>query len=646
MKFSERTYLVKKQKLITLLTVITLLPFNVLADELPSYVHPDEGEPLVETVDGAYGRVTESQPEFLADKYAEAESLGLTVNKTVEELDNPSGLYYKYYDQYDVVNKAVSDYQTAKSNYDSGLTSQEPAKPSITSTQYNVVRSKGYLIKGQNDIDVVYHDENSNEIAPTVSQTQFVYWLHGENGIEQYVSDRALSKTESASLYKNYHENGSLTYTSDNGDQVSLTRVNDTKTVKEYATMNADDGFIDKQIQGYKAPDVPHAAIPGYSVYKVYTKELIPDENGYPVLGWVEVSTNEADYNHIHPLDRDDFLDTARKIKTVIPGAFIKRDVPVESISNPHRTVSHWRVVYKGSPLKPTFEIPNEAPIVPALPEFHQAVPDNAPVHELDAFEFTVPHEAPIVPALPEFHQAVPENAPVHELEAFEFAVPSDTPVVPALPEFHQAIPDNAPVHELEAFEFAVPNEAPIEPALPEFHQTVPDNAPIHELEAFEYAVPNEAPIYRINEFIYEVPANAPVNDVTAFEYKVPETAPIHEVTDFEYKVPETAPIHEITEFEYKVPETAPIHEITDFEYKVPETAPIHEINDFEYKVPETAPIHEITNTVPETPVQEPISNSSKQILPKTNSQSNTNLIMFGFVLFIFGIYFRTTVKN
>ena len=103
----------KKQKLITLLTVITLLPFNVLADELPSYVHPDEGEPLVETVDGAYGRVTESQPEFLADKYAEAESLGLTVNKTVEELDNPSGLYYKYYDQYDVVNKAVSDYQTA-----------------------------------------------------------------------------------------------------------------------------------------------------------------------------------------------------------------------------------------------------------------------------------------------------------------------------------------------------------------------------------------------------------------------------------------------------------------------------------------------------------------------------------------------------
>ena len=581
MKFSERTYLVKKQKLITLLTVITLLPFNVLADELPSYVHPDEGEPLVETVDGAYGRVTESQPEFLADKYAEAESLGLTVNKTVEELDNPSGLYYKYYDQYDVVNKAVSDYQTAKSNYDSGLTSQEPAKPSITSTQYNVVRSKGYLIKGQNDIDVVYHDENSNEIAPTVSQTQFVYWLHGENGIEQYVSDRALSKTESASLYKNYHENGSLTYTSDNGDQVSLTRVNDTKTVKEYATMNADDGFIDKQIQGYKAPDVPHAAIPGYSVYKVYTKELIPDENGYPVLGWVEVRTNEADYNHIHPLDRDDFLDTARKIKTVIPGAFIKRDVPVESISNPHRTVSHWRVVYKGSPLKPTFEIPNEAPIVPALPEFHQAVPDNAPVHELEAFEFAVPNEAPMIPELSEFHQAVPDNAPVHELEAFEFAVPNEAPVVPALPEFQQALPDNAPIHELDAFEFAVPNEAPI---------------------------------YRINEFVYEVPANAPVNDVTAFEYKVPETAPIHEVTDFEYKVPETAPIHEI--------------------------------NDFEYKVPETAPIHEITNTVPETPVQEPISNSSKQILPKTNSQSNTNLIMFGFVLFIFGIYFRTTVKN
>ena len=571
----------KKQKLITLLTVITLLPFNVLADELPSYVHPDEQEPLVETVDGAYGRVTESQPEFLADKYNEAESLGLTVNKTVEELDNPSGLYYKYYDQYDTVNQAVSDYKTAKSNYDNGLTRQEPTKPTITSTQYNVVRSKGYLIKGQNDIDVVYHDENDNEIAPTVSQTQFVYWLHGENGIEQYVSDRALSKTESASLYKNYHENGSLTYTSDNGDQVSLTRVNDTKTVKEYATMNADDGFIDKQIQGYKAPDIPHAAIPGYSVYKVYTKELIPDENGYPVLGWVEVSTNEADYNHIHPLDRDDYLDVARKIKTVIPGAFIKRDVPVESISNPHRTMSHWRVVYKGSPLKPTFELPNEAPIEPALPEFHQALPNNAPVHELEAFEYAVPNEAPIKPALPEFHQAVP---------------------------------DNAPVHELEAFEFAVPNEAPVEPALPEFHQAVPDNAPIQEFDTFEYTVPNEAPIYHINEFVYEVPANAPVNEVTAFEYKVPEAAPIHEVTDFEYKVPETAPIHEITDFEYKVLETEPIHKLTD--------------------------------KVPETPVQKHVSNSSEQILPKTNSQSNMILILFGFVLFIFGLYFRTTVKN
>ena len=603
----------KKQKLITLLTVITLLPFNVLADELPSYVHPDEQEPLVETVDGAYGRVTESQPEFLADKYNEAESLGLTVNKTVEELDNPSGLYYKYYDQYDTVNQAVSDYKTAKSNYDNGLTRQEPTKPTITSTQYNVVRSKGYLIKGQNDIDVVYHDENDNEIAPTVSQTQFVYWLHGENGIEQYVSDRALSKTESASLYKNYHENGSLTYTSDNGDQVSLTRVNDTKTVKEYATMNADDGFIDKQIQGYKAPDIPHAAIPGYSVYKVYTKELIPDENGYPVLGWVEVSTNEADYNHIHPLDRDDYLDVARKIKTVIPGAFIKRDVPVESISNPHRTMSHWRVVYKGSPLKPTFELPNEAPIEPALPEFHQALPNNAPVHELEAFEYAVPNEAPIKPALPEFHQAVP---------------------------------DNAPVHELEAFEFAVPNEAPVEPALPEFHQAVPDNAPIHEFDTFEYTVPNEAPIYHINEFVYEVPANAPVNEVTAFEYKVPEAAPIHEVTDFEYKVPETAPIHEITDFEYKVPETAPIHEIADFEYKVPETAPIHEITDFEYKVLETEPIHKLTDKVPETPVQKHVLNSSEQILPKTNSQSNMILILFGFVLFIFGLYFRTTVKN
>ena len=603
----------KKQKLITLLTVITLLPFNVLADELPSYVHPDEGEPLVETVDGAYGRVTESQPEFLADKYNEAESLGLTVNKTVEELDNPSGLYYKYYDQYDTVNQAVSDYKTAKSNYDNGLTRQEPTKPTITSTQYNVVRSKGYLIKGQNDIDVVYHDENDNEIAPTVSQTQFVYWLHGENGIEQYVSDRALSKTESASLYKNYHENGSLTYTADNGDQVSLVRANDTKTVKEYATMNADDGFIDKQIQGYKAPDIPHAAIPGYSVYKVYTKELIPDENGYPVLGWVEVSTNEADYNHIHPLDRDDYLDVARKIKTVIPGAFIKRDVPVESISNPHRTMSHWRVVYKGSPLKPTFELPNEAPIEPALPEFHHALPNNAPVHELEAFEYAVPNEAPIKPALPEFHQAVP---------------------------------DNAPVHELEAFEFAVPNEAPVEPALPEFHQAVPDNAPIHEFDTFEYTVPNEAPIYHINEFVYEVPANAPVNEVTAFEYKVPEAAPIHEVTDFEYKVPETAPIHEITDFEYKVPETAPIHEIADFEYKVPETAPIHEITDFEYKVLETEPIHKLTDKVPETPVQKHVSNSSEQILPKTNSQSNMILILFGFVLFIFGLYFRTTVKN
>jgi putative C protein alpha-antigen len=572
---------VKKQKFITLLTVLTLLPINVLADELPSYIHPDEREPLVETVDGAYGRVTESQPEFLADKYNEAESLGLTVNKTVEELDNPSGLYYKYYDQYDTVNQAVSDYKTAKSNYDNGLTRQEPTKPTITSTQYNVVRSKGYLIKGQNDIDVVYHDENDNEIAPTVSQTQFVYWLHGENGIEQYVSDRALSKTESASLYKNYHENGSLTYTSDNGDQVSLTRVNDTKTVKEYATMNADDGFIDKQIQGYKAPDIPHAAIPGYSVYKVYTKELIPDENGYPVLGWVEVSTNEADYNHIHPLDRDDYLDVARKIKTVIPGAFIKRDVPVESISNPHRTMSHWRVVYKGSPLKPTFELPNEAPIEPALPEFHQALPNNAPVHELEAFEYAVPNEAPIKPALPEFHQAVP---------------------------------DNSPVHELEAFEFAVPNEAPVEPALPEFHQAVPDNAPIHEFDTFEYTVPNEAPIYHINEFVYEVPANAPVNEVTAFEYKVPEAAPIHEVIDFEYKVPETAPIHEITDFEYKVLETEPIHKLTD--------------------------------KVPETPVQKHVSNSSEQILPKTNSQSNMILILFGFVLFIFGLYFRTTVKN
>ena len=571
----------KKQKFITLLTVLTLLPINVLADELPSYIHPDEREPLVETVDGAYGRVTESQPEFLADKYNEAESLGLTVNKTVEELDNPSGLYYKYYDQYDTVNQAVSDYKTAKSNYDNGLTRQEPTKPTITSTQYNVLRSKGYLIKGQNDIDVVYHDENNNEIAPTVSQTQFVYWLHGENGIEQYVSDRALSKTESASLYKNYHENGSLTYTSDNVDQVSLTRVNDTKTVKEYATMNADDGFIDKQIQGYKAPDIPHAAIPGYSVYKVYTKELIPDENGYPVLGWVEVSTNEADYNHIHPLDRDDYLDVARKIKTVIPGAFIKRDIPVESISNPHRTMSHWRVVYKGSPLKPTFELPNEAPIEPALPEFHQALPNNAPVHELEAFEYAVPNEAPIKPALPEFHQAVP---------------------------------DNAPVHELEAFEFAVPNEAPVEPALPEFHQAVPDNAPIHEFDTFEYTVPNEAPIYHINEFVYEVPANAPVNEVTAFEYKVPEAAPIHEVTDFEYKVPETAPIHEITDFEYKVLETEPIHKLTD--------------------------------KVPETPVQKHVSNSSEQILPKTNSQSNMILILFGFVLFIFGLYFRTTVKN
>ena len=601
----------KKQKLITLLTVITLLPFNVLADELPSYVHPDEQEPLVETVDGAYGRVTESQPEFLADKYNEAESLGLTVNKTVEELDNPSGLYYKYYDQYDTVNQAVSDYKTAKSNYDNGLTRQEPTKPTITSTQYNVVRSKGYLIKGQNDIDVVYHDENDNEIAPTVSQTQFVYWLHGENGIEQYVSDRALSKTESASLYKNYHENGSLTYTSDNGDQVSLTRVNDTKTVKEYATMNADDGFIDKQIQGYKAPDIPHAAIPGYSVYKVYTKELIPDENGYPVLGWVEVSTNEADYNHIHPLDRDDYLDVARKIKTVIPGAFIKRDVPVESISNPHRTMSHWRVVYKGSPIKPTFELPNEAPVVPALPEFHQALPDNAPIHELDAFEFAVPNEAPIAPTLQEFHQAVPDNAPIHELDAFEFAVPNETPITPALPEFHQAHPDNAPVHTLDAFELAVPNEAPV-----------------HELDSFEFAVPNEAPIYHINDFIFDVPANAPINKVTAYEFKVPETAPIHEIAEFEYKVPDTAPIHEIAEFEYKVPETAPIHEIADFEYKVPENAPVHEITDFEYKAPEL------------------ISNSNKQILPKTNSKSNMVFILFGFVLFLFGLYFSTTVKN
>ena len=603
----------KKQKLITLLTVLILLPINVLADELPSYIHPDEREPLVETVDGAYGRVTESQPEFLADKYAEAESLGLTVNKTVEDMDNPRGLYNKYYDQYDTVNQAVSDYKTAKSNYDNGVISQEPAKPTITSTQYNVVRSKGYLIKGQNDIDVVYHDENNNEIAPIVNQTQFVYWLHGENGVEQYVSDRALSKTESASLYKNYHETGSLTYTADNGDQVSLVRANDTKTVKEYATMDADDGFINKQIQGYKAPDIPHAAIPGYSVYKVYTKELIPDENGYPVLSWVEVSTNEADYNHIHPLDRDDYLDVARKIKTVIPGAFIKRDVPVESISNPYRTISHWRVVYKGAPLKPTFELPKEAPIVPALPEFHQALPNNAPVHELEAFEYAVPNEAPIKPALPEFHQAVP---------------------------------DNAPIHELEAFEYAVPNEAPVEPALPEFHQAVPDNAPIHEFDTFEYTVPNEAPIYHINEFVYEVPANAPVNEVTAFEYKVPEAAPIHEVTDFEYKVPETAPIHEITDFEYKVPKTAPIHEIADFEYKVPETAPIHEITDFEYKVLETEPIHKLTDKVPETPVHKHVSNSSEQILPKTNSQSNMILILFGFVLFIFGLYFRTTVKN
>ena len=595
----------KKQKLITLLTVLTLLPINVLADELPSYIHPDEREPLVETVDGAYGRVTESQPEFLADKYAEAESLGLTVNKTVEDMDNPRGLYNKYYDQYDAVNQAVSDYKTAKSNYDNGVISQEPAKPTITSTQYNVVRSKGYLIKGQNDIDVVYHDENDNEIAPTVSQTQFVYWLHGENGVEQYVSDRALSKTESASLYKNYHENGSLTYTADNGDQVSLTRVTDTKTVKEYATMNADDGFIDKQIQGYKAPDIPHAAIPGYSVYKVYTEEIIPDENGYPVLGWVEISTNEADYNHIHPLDRDDFLDVARKIQTVIPGAFIKRDVPVESISNPYRTNTKWRVVYKGSPIKPKFELPNEAPIEPALPEFHQALPDNAPVHELDAFEFAVPNEAPIVPALPEFHQA---------------------------------LPDNAPVHELEAFEFAVPNEAPITPALPEFHQAVPDNAPVHELDAFEFAVPNKAPIYPINDFIFDVPASAPVNDVTAYEFKTPDTAPIHEMTAYEFKVPETAPIHDIADFEFKVPEIAPIHEITDFEFKVPEMAPIHEITDFEYKTPETAPS--------ETSIQEPVSINSKQILPKTNSQSNLIFILFGFVLFIFGLYFCTTVKN
>ena len=596
----------KKQKFITLLTVLTLLPINVLADELPSYIHPDEREPLVETVDGAYGRVTESQPEFLADKYAEAESLGLTVNKTVEDMDNPRGLYNKYYDQYDVVNQAVSDYKTAKSNYDNGVISQEPAKPTITSTQYNVVRSQGFLTKGQNDIDVVYRDENDNEIAPTVHQTQFIYWLHGENGVEQYVSDRALSKTESASLYKNYHENGSLTYTSDKGEQVSLTRVTDTKTVKEYATMNADDGFIDKQIQGYKAPDIPHTAIPGYSVYKVYTEEIIPDENGYPVLGWVEISTNEADYNHIHPLDRDDFLDVTRKIQTLIPGAFIKRDVPVESISNPYRTNTKWRVVYKGSPLKPTFELPNEAPVVPALPEFHQALPDNAPIHELDAFEFAVPNEAPIVPALPEFYQALPNEAPI----------------MPALPAFHQA----------------VPNEAPIIPALPEFHQAVPDNAPVHKLDTFEFAVPNEAPIYPINEFIYDVPANAPVNEMTAYEFKVPETAPIHDIADFEYKVPETATIHEITDFEYKVPETAPIHEITDFEYKVPETAPIHEITDFEYKVPETTPS--------ETPVQEHVSNNSKQALPKTNSQSNMIFILFGFILFIFGLYFRTTVKN
>ena len=363
-----------------------------------------------------------------------------------------------------------------------------------------------------------------------------------------------------------------MTYTADNGDQVSLVRANDTKTVKEYATMDADDGFIDKQIPGYKAPDIPHAAIPGYSVYKVYTEEIVPDENGYPVLDWVEISTNEADYNHIHPLDRDDFLDVARKIQTLIPGAFIKRDVPIESISNPYRTNTKWRVVYKGSPLKPTFELPNEAPVVPALPEFHQALPDNAPVHELDAFEFAVPNEAPIVPALPEFHQAHPDNAPVHELDAFEFAVPK------------------------------------------------------------------EAPIYPINEFVYEVPANAPINEVTVYEFKVPETAPIHDMVDFEFKVPETAPIHDIADFEFKVPETAPIHNIADFEYKVPETAPIHEITDFEYKVPETTPS--------EASIQEHVSNNSKQILPKTNSQSNIMLILFGFVMFIFGIYFRTTVKN
>ena len=601
----------KKQKLITLLTVITLLPFNVLADELPSYIHPDEREPLVETIDGTYGRVTESQPEFLADKYAEAESLGLTVNKTVEELDNPRGLYNKYYDQYDAVNQAVSDYKTAKSNYDNGVISQEPAKPTITSTQYNVMRSQGFLTKGQNDINVVYRDENDNEIAPPVHQTQFIYWSHGENGVEQYVSDRALSKTESASLYKNYHETGSLTYTSDNGDQVALTRVTDTKTVKEYATMDADDGFIDKQIQGYKAPDIPHAAIPGYSVYKVYTEEIIPDENGYPVLGWAEISTNEADYNHIHPLDRDDFLDVARKIQTVIPGAFIKRDVPVESISNPYRTNTKWRVVYKGSPLKPTFELPNEAPVVPALPEFHQALPDNAPIHELDTFELAVPNESPIEPALPEFHQSLPDNAPIHELDAFEFAVPNEAPIVPALPEFHKAVPDNSPIHELDTFEFAVPNEAPV-----------------HKLDSFEFAVPNEAPIYHINEFIFEVPTNAPVNDVTAYEFKTPDTAPIHDIADFEYKVPDTAPIHEIAEFEYKVPETAPIHEIADFEYKVPENAPVHENTDFEYKAPEL------------------VSNSNKQILPKTNSQSNMVFILFGFVLLLFGLYFSTTVKN
>jgi LPXTG-motif cell wall anchor domain protein len=117
-------------------------------------------------------------------------------------------------------------------------------------------------------------------------------------------------------------------------------------------------------------------------------------------------------------------------------------------------------------------------------------VPNEAPVNEVDEFHQAVPEDAPIVPELPEYNFEVPNDAPVNEVEEFHQAVP-DTAPVHEISEFHQAIPEDAPVNDVEEFHFEVPSNAPVN-EVPELIVEVPSEEPVEtpEMPATENTVP------------------------------------------------------------------------------------------------------------------------------------------------------------